>query len=244
MARIISTYQTILFLLFIFSFCAIIFAQSPAIPDTTIIFTPSNPNLIQPQNYRPMSKALGLDVLMSNNGFGLGMFYRYEIDDEYSFTTTLAISDVSDDSEIEQYDFWGNSFIPGKQNRLLLIPVMASVQYRLFKDDIVDNFRPFITAGLGPTMVFVSPYLTGAYDILGEPIKRDFFTSLKFGKMHYTVGGFIGAGLNFGIDRGTLTALSVKYFIAPFPNGIQDMTNVYIKNFGGLFLTLTFGSIF
>ena len=85
---------------------------------------------------------------MSNNGFGLGMFYRYEIDDEYSFTTTLAISDVSDDSEIEQYDFWGNSFIPGKQNRLLLIPVMASVQYRLFKDDIVDNFRPFITAGL------------------------------------------------------------------------------------------------
>ena len=138
-----------------FSLCIAFFlftnaeAQSPLRPDTTIIFTPSNPNLILMRSYRPMVKAWGLDILMSNNGFGLGFFYRYEFTDEVSLLMNFAISDVKDDAEFEQYDYYGNSFIPGKKNRLLLMPLIASVQYRLFKDDIVDNFRPFVSAGLG-----------------------------------------------------------------------------------------------
>jgi outer membrane protein W len=131
-----------------------------------------------------------------------------------------------------------------------MMPLTVSIQYRLFKDDIVDNFRPFINAGLGPTMVFVAPYAhptnyffpDGSY--YTDPGKIDFFTSLKYGKMRYTLGGYIGAGAYFGMEKGTLTGLSVKYFLAPFPDGIEDMTNVYIKNFGGLFITLTFGSLF
>jgi outer membrane protein W len=242
--------RTILFLFLAFFLSIDAFAQSPAIPDTTIIFTPSNPNLIQPQSYRPMVKALGLDLLMSNNGFGLGMFYRYELTDEFSLMLNFAISDVKDETEFEQYDYYGNSFVPGKKNRLLLIPLMASVQYRLFKDDIVDNFRPFINAGLGPTMVFVAPYAhpttyyysDGSY--YTDPGKIDFFTSLKYGKMRYSLGGYIGAGAYFGMEKGTLTGLSVKYFLAPFPDGIEVMEGGYIRNFGGLFITLTFGSLF
>ena len=246
-----NTYRTILFLFIVFFLCINALAQSPAIPDTTIIFTPSNPNLIQPQSYRPMTKAWGLDLLLSNNGFGLGMFYRYELSDELSMMWDFAISDVKDETEFEQYDYYGNSFIPGKKNRLLMMPLMVSVQYRLFKDDIVDNFRPFINAGLGPTMVYVSPYANptdyyysdGTYAYT-DPGKIDFFTSLKYGKMRYTLGGYIGAGAYFGMEKGTLTGLSVKYFFAQFPDGIEVMEGGYMKNFGGLFITLTFGSLF
>ncbi len=227
------------------------FSQTPTISDTTIIFTPSNPNLIRPQNYRPSVHAWGLDLLMSNNGFGLGAFYRYETTDELSFMVNFAISDVKDDAEFERYDFYGQSFVPGKKNRLLLIPLMLGVQYRLFKDDIADNFRPFITAGFGPTMVFVAPYAhpTTYYSsdstfYYTDPGKIDFFTSLKYGRLRYTLGGFIGAGAYFGMERGTITGLSVKYFLAPFPDGIEVMQGGYIKNFGGLFITLTFGGIF
>jgi outer membrane protein W len=185
---------------------------------------------------------------MSNNGFGMGGFYRHDITDEFSWTINLAISDVKDETEFEQYDYYGNSYIPGKKNRLLLIPLIASVQYRLFKDDIVDNFRPFVTAGLGPTMVFVAPYASDQihYDYFGNPYRNkiDFFTSLKYGRPRYTLGGFIGFGAYFGVENGTLTGISVKYFIAPFPDGIEVMYGGYVKNVGGLFITLTYGGMF
>jgi outer membrane protein W len=227
-------------------FCVPAAAQYRLSTDTSIVFTPSNPNLIHAQSYRPSVNAWGLDILFSNNGFGLGAFYRHEITDEYSWMVNFLISGVKADAEVEQYDFYGNSFVPGKLNRLLLMPLMASVQYRLFKDDIADNFRPFITAGIGPTMIYVSPYAT-----YGDPTNPyqptsqfDFFTSLKYGKMRYALGGFIGAGAYFGMDKGTITGLNVRYVWAPYPSGIEVMQGGYMKNFGGLFITLTFGSLF
>jgi hypothetical protein len=245
------TYRTVLFFFLVFFLYTDTFAQSPTITDTTIIFTPSDPNLIHPQSYRPMVRAWGLDLLMSNNGFGLGTFYRYELTDEFSLMLNFAISDVKDETEFEQYDYYGNSFVPGKKNRLLMMPLTVSIEYRLFKDDIVDNFRPFINAGLGPTMVFVAPYAhptnyyypDGVYAYT-DPGKIDFFTSLKYGKMRYTLGGYIGAGAYFGMEKGTLTGLSIKYFLAQFPSGIEVMDGGYVRNFGGLFITLSFGSLF
>ena len=246
----IMRFLKIVFLLLTFFSFTSLQAQRLQTPDTTIIFTPSNPNLVRTENYRPFTQAWGLDILTSNNGFGFGTFYRYEIDEELSFIASFAISDVKDEAEFEQYDYYtGQNFVPGKINRLLLLPLHACVQYRLFKDDIVDNFRPYVTAGLGPTMVFVAPYATYTTAYFGnlsytEAQKIDFFTSLKYGKLRYTVGGFVGAGVNFGMEKGTLTSLSVRYLIAPFANGIEVMRGGYIKNFGGLFIYLTFGSMF
>lgn len=62
--------------------------------------------------------------------------------------------------------------------------------------------------------------------------------------MRYTLGGFIGAGAYFGSEKGTITGLNVRYLWAPFPNGIEVMQGGYMKNFGGLFITLTLGSLF
>jgi hypothetical protein len=244
----INKYSAVRFIFITFFFFTYASAQTPTTTDTTIIFTPSNPNLIREQSYNPTIQGWGLDLLLSNNGFGLGTFYRYEMNDELSIMFNFAISDVKDDAEIEQYSYYGESFIRNKKNRLLLLPLTVSVQYRLFKDDIVDNLRPFVTAGIGPTMVFVAPYTTGriSYDMFGYATteKIEFFTSLKYGKPRYTLGGFIGAGVFFGMDKGTITGLSVKYFLAPFPSGIEVMEGGYMKNFGGLFIMLTFGGMF
>jgi hypothetical protein len=62
--------------------------------------------------------------------------------------------------------------------------------------------------------------------------------------MRYTLGGYIGAGAYFGMEKGTLTGFSVKYFFAQFPDGIEVMEGGFVRNFGGLFITLTFGSLF
>ena len=139
----IDKYCIVLFLLFVFFSFSHTSAQTPKTTDTTIIFTPSDPNLIREQSYSPTVQAWGLDLLLSNHGFGMGVFYRYEMSDELSLMFNFAISDVKDDTEFERYDYFGQSIIPGKKNRLLLLPLTFSVQYRLFKDDIVAAHLQF-----------------------------------------------------------------------------------------------------
>jgi hypothetical protein len=220
--------------------------------DSTIVFQPIDQNLVAQSGYTPLLNAWGFDLLISNNGFGAGVFLRHEYTDEIAGFINFAISDVKDEGEVEYYNYWtGQSYVPNKINRLLYMPLVAGIQYRLFKDEIVDNFRPYLTAGVGPTMIFVAPY-SAAQTVIdpqsGQTFTQynqiDFFSSLKYGKFRYTVGGYIGAGAYFGMDKGTLSGINIRYYLSPFPNGIEVMTNSAIKNFGGFYITLNFGSLY
>jgi hypothetical protein len=221
-------------------------ASSQRLPltDTSIVFTPAVPfSNTAKEPSAALYNSIGLDVLLSNNGFGLGMFFRKEYTAEIAGSLHFAISDVKDASEMEYYDYYtGQTYTPGKKNRLLMLPLMVCLQYRMFKDDILDNFRPYVMAGGGPTMLFVSPYarINGQ---IQEDI--DFFSSLKYGQAHFTLGGFVGAGAFFGANRGSLSGVSIRYYIIQFANGVEIMTNRDpVKTFGGLFITLNFGSLY
>lgn len=232
------------------SFLFTLYAQDPIPTDTTIIFQPVSPDLITSTAYRPLRNAWGIDLMISNNGFGAGGFWRHEFSDEISGFVGLAISDVKDEGEVEYFDFYGRSFVPRKKNRLLMFPLSIGMQYRLFKDDIVDNFRPYVSAALGPSMIFVAPYATRTEIPLGngqtflQEEQIDFFSSLKYGQARYTVGAYIGGGAYFGIDKGTLSGISFRYYFIPFKNGIEILEKVYVKQFGGFFITLNFGSFY
>ena len=225
-------------------------AQEFPCRDSTLVFTPANPSLIQKTTYEPYRSAWGIDVLLSNNGFVAGAFYRYEFSDVLAGFVQLAISDVKDDSEVEYIDpYYGTSYTPGKVNRLLLLPVTVGLQYRLFKETIVDNFRPYLSAGIGPSMIMVAPYS----NVLVTPIpgggtltyyeQIDFFESLKNAQLKYTLGAFVGAGAYFGLNSGTLTGISLRYYYVPYLPGIESLENVKIKRFGGFYITLNFGSL-
>ena len=226
-------------------------AQELPLRDSTYVFTPSNLDLIQRATYDPLRSAWGIDILISNNGFGGGAFMRHEFSDVLAGFISFAISDVKDDGEVEYYNqFTGQSFIPGKKNRMLLFPLVLGAQYRLFKDEIVDNFRPYIGFGIGPSMVFVSPYSSTRQirgpqgEVLTYSEQVEFFNSLKYGKAHYTLGGYVGGGAYFGLDKGTLSGISFRYYFVPFKNGIESLENIYIKTFGGFYITLNFGSFY
>jgi outer membrane protein W len=219
--------------------------------DSSLVFTPANPNLIQKAGYEPFRNAWGVDIMLSNNGFGAGAFLRHEFTDELSGFVQLAISDVKDDGEIEYFNqYTGQSYTPGKINRLLLVPLTVGMQYRLFKDEIVDNFRPYVSAGLGPSAIFVAPYSNPqkvtdpVFGTLTYYEQIDFFKSLKKGQFKYTLGAYIGAGAYFGLDRGTLTGVSIRYYYVPYQQGIESMEGVRIKRFGGFYITLNFGSLY
>jgi len=189
---------------------------------------------IQPLNAQPtytQKNSAGADIMLSMNGFGLGTFYRHEYSDDFSGFASFAISGSGDDNEIEYVDYYtGQTYTPGKVNRFLVLPLLIGVQERLFREDIMDNFRPFVGAAVGPTMIYVFPYNT------------EYFTALKFGRARYTVGGYIGAGAYFGSQQSSLMGLNIRYYYIPFSGGIQSMSNTKKNQFGGFFISLSFGS--
>jgi len=231
----------------------------PQAQDSTIIFESPNKDIVKPVQTE-MNDAWGVDILLSNNGFGAAGFYRREFTKEIFGTITLGVAQSKDDNEIEYVDWYGRTYAPGKINRFLVVPVHAGIQYRLFADEITDSFRPYVNAGFGPTVVLVHPYENRA---TGEQI--EYFKSLRYLQPRYTIGGYIGLGAFFGTDLGSLSGINIRYYFIPFSGGIEslegpreyytdpnDPNNVLYKpgkiskktDFGGFFITINLGTAF
>ena len=112
------------------------------------------------------------------------------------------------------------------------------MQYRLFENVIFDNLRPYIDAAIGPAMVVTTPYA------------REFFNAFSKAQARYTLGGYIGIGANFGLDKSSLVGLNLRYYIIHFfDQGIEIMdptyTNGRLENdLGGIFITLNIGMMY
>ncbi|MDP1677414.1 MAG: hypothetical protein Q8L88_11170 [Bacteroidota bacterium] len=233
-----------------FIIASILFSQQN---DSTIIFESPEQELSKPVQ-SSFDDAWGADILLSNNGFGIAGFYRHQYTRDLFGTVTLGVAESKDDNEVEYYDYWGQSFVPGKINRFLMIPLHFGVQYRLFADDITDSFRPYVNAGAGPTAVLASPY------------NREYFNSLGYARTHYTLGGYVGVGAFFGSDAGSLSGINIRYYFVPFSSGIESLQDPETiitptagqtfapytipgkirkkKDFGGFFITINLGSVF
>ena len=198
--------------------------------DSTIVFgtvePTTNPDL-QPNSFK---RAFGLNIMISTNGFGLGLFYRREFSDELSGALDFTVSESRDDDEKEFTDIYGRPITIGKVNRFLILPVVFSIEKRMFKDEILDNFRPYVTGGIGPTMIYVFPY------------NEEYFSALGKGKLRYTFGGYIGAGAYFGTEPSSLLGLNFRYYYVPYFSGIESLQGVSKTQFGGVYISLSFGS--
>jgi len=210
---------------------------------------------LEPQIDQPSYRnAWGLDVLVSNDGFGLGTFYRREFSEDLSGFALLSVSESKDDREFEQFDpfYPYQSVIPGKLQRFLVIPLTFGVQYRLFREDIMDNFRPFVNAGAGPTMVFAAPFVELTTSSTGsvQATQIEFFKSLGRGQAHYTASAFIGVGANFGSEKSNVFGVNFRYYFtyllgdglpSLYREGTQGEVIGKKKDFGGFFITLNVG---
>lgn len=193
-----------------------------------------------------------LDILISNDGFGLGGLYRRSFTEDLSGFVSFTVSESKDEREFEYIDpYYGISYTPGKLNRFLTMPLMLGIQYRLFREDIVDTFRPYVNAGAGPTLVYQMPYveIVDHGDGLPVPEQVEFFKSLGKGQPHYTVGGFVGFGANFGTERSNIFGVNFRYYITyMLGEGLPSLYNIRTgevsavkKNFGGFVISLNIG---
>jgi hypothetical protein len=179
------------------------------------------------------NNTLGLDVMFSEGGFGLGGFYRRQLSQELTAFTDISISEAKDDREFEYVDYFGNTYTVGKKNRVFMVPLNFGMQYRLFEDVIYDNLRPYINAGVGPTMVVTTPY------------DKEFFKAFGYAQMKIAAGGYFGFGANFGLDKSSLVGINVRYYIVRFfDNGVESLEGRYKKTLGGFFLTINLGMMY
>ena len=125
-----------------------------------------------------------LNLSFSDNGFGFGAAKYFKLSKDISLNAGILFSGAKDDREFEQVDFFGNSVTPFKENRLFMFPILnIGMQYRLFRDDVTDDMRPFVNFGVSPAAIVYTPY------------SESFFPSFKYAKAKYTVGGYVGLDL-------------------------------------------------
>jgi len=186
------------------------------------------------------SNSIGVDLVFTEGGVGFGSFYRRSISQDITFVTTFSLSEAKEPSEFTRIDpYTLQTFTVGKKNRVFLIPLTFGLQHRLFKNTLYETLRPFLEAGIGPSIVLTTPYLD---DQLNQV---EFFKS--FGKAHanYALGGYIGFGANFGIDTSRLIGLNIRYYyVQLFNDGVESLFGTSIKNFGGIYITLSLGKMF
>lgn len=174
--------------------------------------------------------AWGFDIMVGESGFGFGGFYRHRITDKLTLFSDISFSEAKDDREFEYVDIFGNTFTVGKKNRIFQIPLNFGAQYRLFKNELADNLRPYINAGAGPALIITTPY------------SKEFFSAFGDAQYKIAAGGYVGFGANFGIDTSNLVGINFRYYILKlFGNGVESLEGRPKTTIGGFFIVLNVG---
>lgn len=200
--------------------------------DTPFVFQSARPLISNEEDTRKSNSSLGVDLLFSGNGFGAGFFWQRSFGDDFVGFMHLGISGARNSSEFENaYDpISGQFYVPGKVNRLYMLPLTIGTNVKVFQNSLNENMRPYISAGFGPTFIFATPY------------EREFFNSLGYATSYTRVGGFVGIGTYVGTPLKSTLAINIRYYYIPFGgDGLESVRNSPIKDFGGLFLSLSIG---
>jgi hypothetical protein len=204
----------------------------PQTPDTNMIFQSPRP-LIQPAGILTVHHAWGIDILFSNDGFGAGVFYRNYYSREITGFADIEFSGVKSPNENDMYfydPYTGLYYGPqGKLNDIYMIPMAIGMQYRLFADALSDAFRPYINAGVGPTV------------LIAAPDSLSFFTGFAHASVVVVPEFYVGLGANFGKDPHAVSGVNFRYYYIRYGPGIQSLAGVPITDFGGFFITINWG---
>lgn len=211
----------------------------------------------------PYGSGLGFEILLTNNGFGLGAYALRAVSPSTSLYLELSLGSGKDEREFKFQSYWGRSIIQNKANYLLMVPVQAGIVRRLFEDHIEENFRPYVQASGGPTFGWEYPYFRdcngdGVYD--PEQVCRvggddpsfertyDVFAAFPRGHLQMGVGGTLALGAHFGLSRRVTQGIRLGYTFTYFFDeiellepGIQGGAQRY---FGSPSISITFGRLY
>ncbi len=192
----------------------------------------------EPTTDRDRRVMTGFKLSMTNSGLGLGGYARDSLSAHLAGLIEISAEAGKDEREVAFFNRFGQRSVPGKANYLFVVPVRLGLQRRLFKDQIEDNFRPFIQVAVGPTLAWEYPYF---FDCNGDntfeaqadcngdgfvgPTEGDerlsVYRALGRGRLLGGVGASFSIGSYFGRgDRGA-RGFRVGYSLNYYPTGAR-----------------------
>ena len=163
------------------------------------------------------SAAVALDL--SEYGLGAGAVVRVGLGRDLSAVAELSVGAGRDEREQRFFvGFFGDTVTPFKRNYVVLVPLHAGLERRLFRREIEDNFRPFVSLAVGPTLAYQWPYFD---DLDGDGVRDagegtlSATAGLGRGEPRLGAGGTLAVGAHFGrggATQGVRIGLQGTYF--------------------------------
>ena len=190
--------------------------------------TGDNPKLNLKEKKEPQNN-WSLNLLFSDNGFGFGATLYKQLSTNVSGFGSIGFSGAKDDREFDQVDVYGNTYTPYKENRLFLAVINLGASFRLFREDVSDNLRPFINFGISPTAIVYTPY------------NESFLTSFKYARAKYTLGAFAGVGVDYVTNKHSSLTMNVRYYYTSlYGKGINSISTEEKTFFGGVYFVFSY----
>ena len=150
-------------------------------------------------NVKPQREA-GLMVAMAETGSSFGAFMSWPFGDLFHAGIGIDAFFLRDSRQVEFVDpIYGGMYTLNKENNVYLFDAMFSLKRRFFAEDMHESFRPFLTGGFGPT-----------YGV-NFPEKND-----KAVQQQWTVGGYVGGGVDVSVDAKYFVSVRAQYRVIPF----------------------------
>jgi len=153
------------------------------------------------QDSSRVERSRGLQVLLTNSGFGLGAYTGRSLGTDLAIQLEASLAAVKDEREVAFFDRFGRRDVPNKANYLIEIPILLNLERQVFSSRIENNFRPFLSISAGPLLGWVYPYFddenaNGRLDD-GEST-FDVVSGISEGALQSGVAGSISFGARFG----------------------------------------------
>lgn len=178
---------------------------------------------------------VGLDIVFNNYGFGVGAEFRRVLAPLREGYLSIGFAGLRDVSEQTFTDFFfGQQIVPNKYQRGFSMPMVIGLRQRFFARQVEDNYRFYLSAGVGPVLGFTYPYfvdenLNGYREDLREfgisyvePI-NDVFSGLGDGSWHWGAAGELKVNLDIGSGFAKLSSIQFGYLFYYFGEGLQMM---------------------
>ncbi|MFC1728752.1 hypothetical protein ACFL6I_00310 [candidate division KSB1 bacterium] len=164
-------------------------------------------------NVEKTSRPKTVDLFVNITTSGAGAGFKLQIptnDPDTHLNFGIQFDGVKGEKDVSFFDPYTYQFIRKRDYWTTMVPMMFGVKRRLWREEIESDFRPYVTAEIGP--VFGIAFPTG--DGFSKGVSR--------GKGQISAGGFIGFGIDFGSTESSTYGVTLGVHLFPFPKNLGE----------------------
>lgn len=167
-------------------------------------------------------------LVVGNNGTGISYQGLTKARSNVAFGTHIKLYDIKAENEFVVYNYYTGIYETTSEKYLILIPMFGFMNYYPFDGKIENNIAPFLTLRTGPL-----------FTLDADELNDKFFDRWRKSNAYWTVGGYIGVGIDMMMQGGSGITVLVGRDFYPMKQTVDGKTE-----YGGLALEFSFSKTF